>query len=144
METLNEECIQGALDNYLADYPYLDGYTPSQADTKLSRIFDCLKIDLLRRPHLKRWREHMRSFNDKELSQFPHEHKQILSRCTSRTSSNYCNGFQVCKLFATTFFFSLSSASFVVFLPSSLAIEKEKVFCVCNIDESKLILNIKL
>ncbi|KAK0095995.1 hypothetical protein PV326_006831 [Microctonus aethiopoides] len=95
METLNEECIQGALDNYLADYPYLDGYTPSQADTKLSRIFDCLKIDLLRRPHLKRWREHMKSFNDKELSQFPHEHKQILSRCTSRTPSNYCNGFQL-------------------------------------------------
>ncbi|XP_057331354.1 valine--tRNA ligase isoform X1 [Microplitis mediator] len=97
---LNENCIQEAVDNYLAEYSYLDGYTPSQADVKISRIISNNnnnnsndKIDLEKLVHLKRWYRHIMSYSTAEQYNFRTDHADVLSRCTSRSSSSL-TGFQ--------------------------------------------------
>ncbi|CAD6234042.1 GSCOCG00007489001-RA-CDS [Cotesia congregata] len=95
---LNENCIQEAVDNYLSEYSYLDGYTPSQADVKISRIIsnnnnNC-NIEFKKWLHLKRWYKHIVSYTSSEQSNFRNDHADILSRCASR-SSNSLGEFQV-------------------------------------------------
>lgn len=79
--TLKEMCVQGALNNYLADYPYLDGYSPSQIDTKVYQTFSKLGTDLTNYPHLYRWYKHLASYSEQEQSAFRAEESKILSHC---------------------------------------------------------------
>lgn len=79
--TLREKCVQEALNNYLADYPYLDGYNPSQIDTKVYQIFIKLDNDFTNYPHLRRWYKHIASYNNQEKSMFHAEKGKILSQC---------------------------------------------------------------
>ncbi|XP_043529235.1 valine--tRNA ligase isoform X1 [Frieseomelitta varia] len=79
--TLMEDCVQDALNNYLADYPYLDGYSPSQIDTKVYQNFTVLGINLTNYPHLHRWYKHMASYTEQEQSIFRAEEGKILSQC---------------------------------------------------------------
>lgn len=56
------------LDNKLADFPYVNGYTPSQADVeqlkKLPSGYD-------KYVHVKRWAKHLASFSEAEKKAFP-------------------------------------------------------------------------
>lgn len=79
--TLKEKCVQEALNNYLADYSYLDGYKPSQIDTKVYQAFIKLDNDFTNYPHLHRWYKHMTSYNNQERSMFHAEKGKILSQC---------------------------------------------------------------
>ena len=86
LRTINESCVQNSLDAYLADYPYLDGYTPSQLDIKVHEAVVTLgsTLELKRLPHLRRWREHMRSFGPDERREFRVEDRRIMSYCEIR------------------------------------------------------------
>ncbi|XP_011302810.1 valine--tRNA ligase [Fopius arisanus] len=90
---LGEECIQDSLNDYLSEFPYLDGYTPSQADSKIVEILDKIKIN--GRVHLERWQRHMRSFSLAEKKSFRLENGDFMARCTSRSSSTVPGGFQL-------------------------------------------------
>lgn len=79
--TLKENCVQDALNNYLADYPYLDGYNPSQIDTKVHQYFTRLGTDLRNYPHLHRWYKHVASYSEQERSMFRVEEGKILPQC---------------------------------------------------------------
>ncbi|KAG7207193.1 hypothetical protein KM043_008878 [Ampulex compressa] len=88
---LNETCVQDAVDNYLADYPYLDGHTPSQMDVKVHSTFNELIVDFATHPHLHRWYNHIATFSDREKSLFRAEQGQILPKsvrnaCTKKNS----------------------------------------------------------
>ncbi|XP_063993363.1 valine--tRNA ligase isoform X1 [Diachasmimorpha longicaudata] len=91
---LAEECIQDSLNDYLGEFPYIDGYTPSQADVKISKILDKIDIDW-RRTHLKRWQGHMKSFTQNEKTSFRPENGEFMARCSSRSSSSIPGGFQL-------------------------------------------------
>lgn len=82
--TLNETCIQDALNNYLEDYPYLDGYTPSQADVKIYNILNSLDVQFTNYPHLYRWYNHMETFNEHEKAVFRIEQNTMLPQCTCK------------------------------------------------------------
>ncbi|KAL0102785.1 hypothetical protein PUN28_018227 [Cardiocondyla obscurior] len=79
-QTLNESCVQEALNNYLADYPYLDGYTPSQLDSSVHRSLTKLNIDLTRYIHIKRWYNHVATFTDEEKAVFRVEQNTIIPK----------------------------------------------------------------
>ncbi|XP_051153202.1 valine--tRNA ligase isoform X1 [Leptopilina boulardi] len=70
LSTLNEKCVQKAINEYLGNFPYADGFTPSQRDIELHKNFNCLKSDFSKLPHLKRWFNHLETFNDHERSRF--------------------------------------------------------------------------
>ncbi|XP_077260883.1 valyl-tRNA synthetase [Temnothorax americanus] len=78
--TLNESCVQEALNNYLADYPYLDGYTPSQLDSSVHRSLKKLNIDLVRHLHIKRWYDHVATFTAEEKAVFRAEQNKMIPK----------------------------------------------------------------
>ncbi|TGZ52897.1 Uncharacterized protein DBV15_11843 [Temnothorax longispinosus] len=78
--TLNESCVQEALNNYLADYPYLDGYTPSQLDSAVHRSLKKLNIDLARHLHIKRWYDHVATFTAEEKAVFRAEQNKMIPK----------------------------------------------------------------
>lgn len=78
--TLNESCVQEALNNYLVDYPYLDGYTPSQLDSSVYQSMKELNIDLARHLHIKRWYDHIATFTDEEKAVFRAEQNKIIPK----------------------------------------------------------------
>ncbi|CAL7941716.1 unnamed protein product [Xylocopa violacea] len=82
--TLKEICVQEALNNYLADYPYLDGYSPSQVDAKAYQTFTRLSADLTKYPHLCRWYKHVASYNEQEQSTFRVEKSKIFPLCSCK------------------------------------------------------------
>ena len=43
---VKEACVQDALNTYLGDYPYLDGYSPSQIDVKVHRAFNGSNVNV--------------------------------------------------------------------------------------------------
>lgn len=57
------------LNEQLADYPYVNGYTPSQADVEqlksLPSKYDASYV------HVKRWENHLKSFSEAERKAFP-------------------------------------------------------------------------
>lgn len=60
-----------ALDNFLAEHSYIDGFVPSQADAS---TFDSLKgkcPDKAKYPHASRWYRHIESFEAAGRKQFP-------------------------------------------------------------------------
>lgn len=87
--TLNEPCVQKALNNYLADYPYLDGYTPSQLDSSVHRSLMELNIDLARHLHIKRWYDHIATFTDEEKAVFRAEQNKIIPKL-AYVNENQC------------------------------------------------------
>ena len=95
LSILNERCIQDALNEYLAEYPYVDGFTLSQADVKIYRALNNLKKDFSRQPHLRRWFNHVKTFSDQEKSGFRVENGQILPRFTCISNKKNGGGFQV-------------------------------------------------
>lgn len=78
--TLNELCVQEALNNYLADYPYLDGYTPSQLDSSVYQSLKELNIDFARHLHIQRWYDHVATFTDEEKAMFRAEQNKIIPK----------------------------------------------------------------
>ena len=78
--TLNESCVQKALNNYLADYSYLDGYTPSQLDLSVYQSLKELNIDFARHLHIKRWYNHIATFTDEEKAVFRAEQNKIMPK----------------------------------------------------------------
>lgn len=86
--TLNETCVQEALNNYLVDYPYLDGYTPSQLDSSVHRSLKKLNIDLARHPYIKRWYDHIGTFTDEEKAVFRAEQNKIIPKLAYVTQHN--------------------------------------------------------
>lgn len=79
---LNESCVQEALNNYLATYSYLDGYTPSQLDSKVYQILKELNINFANYLHLKRWYNHIATFTDEEKTRFRAEQNKIIPQLT--------------------------------------------------------------
>ncbi|XP_015600772.1 valine--tRNA ligase isoform X1 [Cephus cinctus] len=114
LSTLNENCVQDALDSYLAEYPYIDGYTVSQADLKVYSAISALRIDFNHRPHLRRWLYHIKSFNVHEKSVFRSEHGQILSQCTFKLTSSHDAGFQLTGSESNVDLWMLSRLSYAV------------------------------
>lgn len=59
-ENLNTDASVAALNNFLADKSYVEGYTASQADVA---IFEALNASLLnaKYPHASRWHKHISS-----------------------------------------------------------------------------------
>ncbi|XP_016841334.1 valine--tRNA ligase isoform X1 [Nasonia vitripennis] len=98
--TLSESCVRSSLDAYLADYPYLDGYTASHLDTKVHKAVTRLlaqgnDCDLELRPHLARWYHHIGTHSEKERRCFRSENRRILSYCEIRIGvegGRDCNG----------------------------------------------------
>nr|XP_003700613.1 PREDICTED: valine--tRNA ligase isoform X1 [Megachile rotundata] len=80
-KTLKERCVQEALNNYLEDYSYLDGYSPSQIDAKAYQAMMKLDINFIKYPHLQRWYKHIASFSQQELSVLRVEEGKILPNC---------------------------------------------------------------
>jgi len=78
--TLNESCMQEALNNYLADYPYLDGYTPSQLDSSIHRSLKEVNIDFAKHLHIKRWFNHIATFTNEEKAVFRAEQNKIIPK----------------------------------------------------------------
>ncbi|GAB1864380.1 Valine--tRNA ligase [Camponotus japonicus] len=81
-QALNESCVQEALDNYLATYSYLDGYTPSQLDSKVYQTLKELNINFANYLHLKRWYNHIATFTDEEKTIFRAEQNEIIPQLT--------------------------------------------------------------
>ena len=94
-----EDCVQDALNNYLADYPYLDGYSPSQIDTKVYQNFTVLGFNLTNYPHLRRWYKHMASYTEQEQSIFRAEEGKILSQCGCKVHDHNNSRKQVNRCF---------------------------------------------
>lgn len=67
---LYQPSIQGAINNYLADHPYLDGYTPTQLDPSVHQLLKDSDINFVNYPHLKRWYNHIDTFTDAERAKF--------------------------------------------------------------------------
>ncbi|XP_015517084.1 valine--tRNA ligase isoform X1 [Neodiprion lecontei] len=93
--TLNENCVQDALNNFLADYSYINGYTPSQADVKVHETLKCLRIDFSHRPHLLRWFNHIKSYSTHERSSFHPEDGEVYQQTKSNVSSSRKKGYQL-------------------------------------------------
>ncbi|KAJ8686683.1 hypothetical protein QAD02_022477 [Eretmocerus hayati] len=74
---LSEPYVQSWLEGYLADHPYVDGWTPSQLDVQAYEAI--VNSDLRRGPHLNRWLKHVNSFSKPEKSAFRPASRTILS-----------------------------------------------------------------
>lgn len=66
---MQQPSIQGAINNYLADHPYLDGYTLTQLDPSVHQLLKDSDINFANYPHLKRWYDHIETFTDAERAQ---------------------------------------------------------------------------
>ncbi|XP_076244196.1 valyl-tRNA synthetase [Calliopsis andreniformis] len=86
--TLNETCVQDAMNNYLGDHPYLDGYSPSQIDVKVHQTFNKLNVNVSSYPHLRRWYKHILSYSEQERASFRAEEGKILPQCTCKIVDN--------------------------------------------------------
>lgn len=82
--TLKESCVQDALNNYLNDYPYLDGYTPSQTDAKVYQTLVQLNVNVASYAHLNRWYRHVASYSRQERSAFRPEQGKLLPKCACK------------------------------------------------------------
>lgn len=92
---LNESCVQEALNNYLATYSYLDGYTPSQVDSKVYETLKELNINFANYLHLKRWYNHIATFTNEEKTTFRVEQNKIIPQLTDICQRNNDNTFMV-------------------------------------------------
>ncbi|XP_012218114.1 valine--tRNA ligase [Linepithema humile] len=92
---LNESCVQEALNNYLADYSYLEGYTPSQLDSKVYQSMKELNIDFTNHLHLKRWYNHMATFTDEEKAVLRAEQNKIIPQLTYKYQINNYDAFEL-------------------------------------------------
>lgn len=81
---VKETCVQDALNTYLGDYPYLDGYSPSQIDVKVHRAFNGSNVNVASYSHLHRWHKHIASYGEQERSSFRAEQGEILPRCACK------------------------------------------------------------
>ncbi|XP_076670453.1 valyl-tRNA synthetase isoform X1 [Andrena cerasifolii] len=81
---VKETCVQDALNTYLGDYPYLDGYSPSQIDVKVHRAFSGSDVNVATYSHLHRWHKHIASYGEQERSSFRAEQGEILPRCACK------------------------------------------------------------
>ncbi|XP_043285478.1 valine--tRNA ligase isoform X1 [Venturia canescens] len=84
--TLSEAFVQEAVNDYLSDYPYLDGYTPSQADVTVFKAISKMSIDLRHKPHLRRWKNHISTFSGVEKMAFRPDNGELFSRCSDITN----------------------------------------------------------
>ena len=111
MSTLGETCVQDALNDYLADYPFLDGYTPSQADVTVFKALAKISNDLRHRPHLRRWHKHINSYSRTEKSVFRTDNGELFTRytCKTKTSGSGDCGFQVGKFNGIALGYCISS-----------------------------------
>nr|XP_033334868.1 valine--tRNA ligase isoform X1 [Megalopta genalis] len=89
--TLKEACVQDALNNYLCDYPYLDGYTPSQTDAKVYLTFVELNVNIVSYPHLHRWYKHIASFSEQEQLLFRPVEGKSLPESVCKVRNSNCN-----------------------------------------------------
>merc|ERR1711997_795754 len=72
---LNTDTGIKALDSYLAEHSYIEGFVPSTADVA---VFDALKgkcPDRAKYPHAERWFLHIKSFEAASRKQFPKSQK---------------------------------------------------------------------
>jgi len=72
---LNTDTGIKALDSYLAEHSYIEGFVPSTADCA---VFDALKgkcPDRSKYPHAERWYVHIKSFEAASRKQFPKSEK---------------------------------------------------------------------
>ncbi|XP_053998029.1 valine--tRNA ligase [Hylaeus anthracinus] len=83
-EALKEACVQDALNNYLGDYSYLDGHSPSRVDAKVYETLVELNIDVTSYPHLHRWYKHIASYSKQERTGFRPDQNKILLRYASK------------------------------------------------------------
>lgn len=74
---LSESSIQDSINNYLADHPYINGYTPSEQDPLVHELLKKLDINFTNHPHLERWYNHLETFTDAEKAAFP----RLTSEC---------------------------------------------------------------
>lgn len=58
------------LDKHLSQYSYVGGYMPSKNDIEMIKNIKS-DVDFNTLKHIKRWLDHMRSFNDSEIILFP-------------------------------------------------------------------------
>ncbi|VVC25385.1 Hypothetical protein CINCED_3A007389 [Cinara cedri] len=58
------------LENYLSQKSYIVGYEPSKADVE---TFSAIQAPQTKTPNVLRWYNHIKSFSDKERSQFPNK-----------------------------------------------------------------------
>lgn len=93
--TLKETCVQNALNNYLGNFSYLDGYNPSQTDAKVYQALVGLNVDIKSYPHLYRWYKHIASYSKQEQSVFRAEQGKILLQCACKVHNNCNNRKQV-------------------------------------------------
>ncbi|KAL6254260.1 hypothetical protein P5V15_014875 [Pogonomyrmex californicus] len=92
---LNELCVQEALNNYLADYPYLNGYTPSQLDAMVHQSLKELSIDFANHLHIKRWYNHLATFTDEEKATFCAEQNKIIPKFAYKCQENNDDTFEL-------------------------------------------------
>lgn len=74
---LSKDAGVKALNTYLAEHSYIEGYVPTQAD---SAVFDALKgksPDRATYPHAERWFSHIKSFESAAKKQFPKCHNPV-------------------------------------------------------------------
>ena len=74
-----------ALDSYLTEHSYIEGFVPSQAD---GAVFDALKgkcPDRSKYPHAERWYLHIKSFEAASRKQFPKSEKPAESYTSAGT-----------------------------------------------------------
>ncbi|RLU15419.1 hypothetical protein DMN91_012413 [Ooceraea biroi] len=93
--TLNEPCVQEALNNYLANYSYLDGYTPSQQDATVYQLLEELDVNFANYPHLKRWYRHIGTFTDKDKAALRAEQNKIIPQLAMYKCREKTDAFQL-------------------------------------------------
>ena len=74
---LSKDAGVKALNTYLAEHSYIEGYVPTQGD---SAVFDALKgksPDRATYPHAERWFSHIKSFESAAKKQFPKCHNPV-------------------------------------------------------------------
>jgi len=73
----------GAINNYLADRSYVEGYVPSSSDVDTINGIGNAAPDANKYPHISRWWNHIKSFSDSERSQWA----SVSSTSTSTASA---------------------------------------------------------
>lgn len=87
--------MQEALNNYLADYPYLDGYTPSQLDSMVYRSLKGSDINFANRLYLERWYNHIATFTDEEKAVLRAEQNKIIPQLAYKHKEDDDDVFEV-------------------------------------------------
>lgn len=68
---MGESHARDALNSYLADHPYLNGYILSEMDFMFHETVMKSNIDYETHPHFGRWYNHIETFTDEEKAAFP-------------------------------------------------------------------------